>query len=59
MKNIPKKDIMKVIAEELSWCTRHEHQMSPEYEQGYIAGIKQIQYFVKIYGKNAENQDED
>jgi len=50
---------MKVIAEELSWCTRHEHQMSPEYEQGYIAGIKQIQYFVKIYGKNAENQDED
>jgi hypothetical protein len=48
------KDIKKIIEDEIIWCEEHRGTKSEVYEEAFIAGLKQVLFFIEEF-TNEEN----
>jgi len=47
-------DIKGAIEEEVKWCEEHRGMKSHAYEEGFIAGLKQVLFFIAAHTGNGE-----
>jgi hypothetical protein len=48
--NLTRKDVLEILENEVQWCTNNpDTSVHPEYQKGFINGIRQAKYLVNKF----------